>query len=282
MYYMMSRRALLQAAACSAALLPLSLQARAASTVMPHALSVPGGVALVPLGALQDSVRASSQGVPVLVMVGAQGLVAVIGIPLSAQPGPAILQLEDDKGRRQLTYLVEAKQYPEQHLQVEPRTVDLSPEDLARFEREKARQDRVKQIHSASAPDSLQLLQPTEGPRTQTFGRRRVFNGQPRAPHSGMDIPAPSGQQVVAPAAGTVVDTGDYFFNGQTVWIDHGQGLLSMLCHLSRIDVQIGQHVARGAPIGTVGATGRVTGPHLHWSVLLNQASVDPELFMPS
>jgi murein DD-endopeptidase MepM/ murein hydrolase activator NlpD len=129
-------------------------------------------------------------------------------------------------------------------------------------------------------PRDLRMQAPVDGRRSSSFGLRRVFNGQARQPHSGMDIAAATGTPVVAPLAARVADTGDYFFNGQTVWLDHGGGLLSMLCHLSRTDVRAGDSLAAGQPLGAVGATGRVTGPHLHWSVLLNRTSVDPALFI--
>lgn len=269
-----------------------SLLAMGACSATPHALAlpplprlptaapVPGGVAIVPLGHVEGTPRATSDGVPLLLNTDAHGMVAVVGIPLGATPGPASIALRDSLGTRTIGYTIAPKQYAEQHLRVSPKVVDLSADDLARYKREAAHQNQVKAVFSEPAPVNLRMLQPTAGERSQSFGKRRVFNGQPRAPHSGMDIPAPAGQAVVAPADGTVVDTGHYFFNGNTVWIDHGAGLMSMLCHLSRMDVQVGEKVRAGQRVGAVGATGRVTGPHLHWSVLLNRASVDPALFL--
>ncbi|MDO5653155.1 MAG: peptidoglycan DD-metalloendopeptidase family protein [Brachymonas sp.] len=250
------------------------------SPLLPAESPVPGGVAIVPLGNIDSAAQVTSQGVPVLVSTNEQGAVAVVGIPLQAQPGPASLTVRSAQGRRTVAYQILPKTYAEQRLKVAPRVVDLSPEDLARHRQEAARQQTVKAQFSQPVPYKLRFLQPTAGPRSNSFGKRRVFNGQPRAPHSGLDIPAPQGQAVIAPADGTVVDTGDYFFNGNTVWIDKGACRMSMMCHLSRIDVRVGDKVKAGQAIAAVGATGRVTGPHLHWSVLLNRAAVDPGLFL--
>jgi len=105
-----------------------------------------------------------------------------------------------------------------------------------------------------------------------------VFNGQPRQPHTGLDLTIAQGTPILAPADGVVVDVGDYFFNGNTVFLSHGQGLITMYCHLNDFAVKVGQQVRRGDTLGTVGMTGRATGPHLHWGVWLNHTWVNPEL----
>ena len=244
--------------------------------------AVPGGVVSLPLGRSNAVPQASLGGVPVLVMGSASaGWVAVLGLPLAARPGTQTLAVQDaGGGTRQLPFTVKAKRYAEQRLSVAPKHVDLSPDDLARHERERVHQRGVIATFSAKAPASLAMLQPVQGVRSSSFGLRRVFNGQSRNPHSGMDIAAAVGAPVLAPLAGTVIDSGDYFFNGNTVWLDHGRGVLSLFCHLSTLDVAVGSAVTQGQRVAAVGATGRVTGPHLHWSVSLNQALVDPALFL--
>ena len=209
----------------------------------------------------------------------------MVGIPLAAVPGDAHITVATaDGGTRQVAYTVAPKQYKEQHLKVSPRTVDLSPQDQARFERERDHQAQVMATFSeqpaGGALQSLRMQVPVPGRRSSSFGLRRVFNGQPRNPHSGMDIAAATGTPIVAPLPGKVIDVGDYFFNGGTVWLDHGQGLLTMYCHLSSMDVRVGDVLKAGEAFCKVGATGRVTGPHLHWGVMLNRTMVDPALFL--
>ena len=255
-------------------------QQGAAPRGWPRDSAVPGGVARIDLGPAAARPQAWADAVPLLVLGSPSGWTALVGIALSAEPGTARIRVQGESGERELAYTIAPKRYPEQHLKVSPRTVDLSPEDLSRHERERAHQQGVIATFSAPPAGEPHMRPPTPGRRSSSFGLRRFFNGQPRNPHSGMDIAAPTGTPVVAPLAATVIDTGDYFFNGHTVWLDHGGGLLSMMCHLSRIDCKVGDRLAVGQRLGTVGATGRVTGPHLHWTISLNRASVDPALFI--
>jgi len=255
-----------------------------AESILPTAAAVPGGVALVELGeAAAPRPSATYGGRPVLVRALGAAWTAIVGIGLAANPTqPQALEVREAVGRtRRITFSLQGKQYAEQRLAVAPRHVELSKENLARYERERVHLAEMLRHFSAREPATLRLVMPTSGPRSSSFGLRRVFNGQPRAPHSGMDIAAATGMPVVSAAAGEVLDTGDYFFNGQTVIVDHGQGFLTLYCHLSAIGTERGKVLEAGAPIGQVGATGRVTGPHLHFSVYLNAQSVDPALFLP-
>ena len=267
--------------------LPTAVLAAGASheaTVWPRTLAVPGGVVRLSLGPAPVQPQAFAGDVALLVQGDMIEWTALVGIALSAPLGLAHITVAAAPGSpaRQVPYTVVDKRYREQHLTVAPRTVDLSPENQARYERERDHQAAVRATFSTPLPASLAMRVPTPGRRSSSFGLRRVFNGQARNPHSGMDIAAPTGTPVAAPLPGTVIDTGDYFFNGQTVWLDHGGGLLTMSCHLSAIEVQVGDAVQTGQRIGAVGATGRVTGPHLHWGVMLNRSMVDPALFVPA
>jgi len=248
---------------------------------LPRALLVPGGIARIDLGASAQRPVARSGDTQLLVLGSAQGWTALAGIPLSAEPGPAQITVQLPGAEpRTLSYTVRPKQYAVQRLKVDAKRVELSPEDAARAEREHVHLGEVMATFSQPEPQILAMRAPVPGRRSSSFGLRRVFNGQSRAPHSGMDIAAGMGTPVAAPLAGRVIDTGDYFFSGNAVWLDHGGGLLTLLCHLSAIDVKVGDTLRAGDHVGKVGATGRVTGPHLHFGVVLNRVSVDPALFL--
>jgi murein DD-endopeptidase MepM/ murein hydrolase activator NlpD len=269
---------MIRATLCGALLSP----ALALAYDLPRESAVPGGVKLVRLqtqGAAQPA--ADIDGRRVMVVRDADVWVAVVGIPLSAPLQPEHLIVHDGVGRQDIEFLVADKQYASQSLKVAPKQVNLSKSDLERVSRERVVIDRAMNTWSNTQPDSLILAQPVPGVRSSSFGLRRIFNGESRNPHTGMDIASPTGTPVLVPIAGTVIDTGEFFFNGNTVFVDHGRGLISMYCHLSAIDVTPGQHVAAGTKLGLVGMTGRVTGPHLHWGLSLNRAWVDPALFLP-
>lgn len=257
----------------------LSVQfAAAAAPALPVDAPYPGGVALVDVGdANAAAPLVKYAGLRVLTMQHEGRWMALVGLPLSTKPGTVHL----DVGTKRVDFTVRDKAYPTQKLKVAPKHVDLAPEDAARVAKEQPLLRAAYETFSADRPSTLQLLQPVPGARQNTFGARREFNGQARNPHSGMDIAAGKGVPIRAAAAGRVVETGDFFFNGNSVVIDHGQGLVTLYCHLSRVDVAKGQVLEAGSVIGQVGATGRVTGPHLHWNVMLNGASVDPALFLP-
>jgi len=282
----MQRMKLSLALCLSIALLCLATPVRGlASDTLPRQLAVPGGVVIVPLGPAAAAPQVRYDGNPAFVTRVGDQWQAVIGIPLSAKPGQHELLVERPGTGQQATtgtlhFAVTGKDYPAQRLKVAPSQVDLSPEDLARFERERQLQADALATFSPRVPVTLVFEWPLRGRLSSPFGFRRYFNDQARNPHSGLDIAAPTGTPVKAPAAGVVVATGDYFFNGKTIFIDHGQGIVTMYCHLSKIGVQPGDEISTGQAIGAVGATGRATGPHLHFGVSLNRAMVEPLLFL--
>ncbi|MEG7362574.1 peptidoglycan DD-metalloendopeptidase family protein [Pseudomonas citronellolis] len=243
---------------------------------------VPGGVAVVQLGSAGPAPSASYQGKPVLVVrEEGRDWIAVVGIPLSVKPGQQQLQVKQAGASRSLPFQVGSKHYREQRITLKnTRQVNPLPEDLKRINRELAEQTAAYRSFSPGTPSNLVLDKPVNGPLSSPFGLRRFFNGEERNPHSGLDFAVPAGTPIKAPAAGKVILIGNYFFNGNTVFVDHGQGFISMFCHMSKIDVKLGDQVPRGGVVGRVGATGRATGPHMHWNVSLNDARVDPAIFI--
>lgn len=262
----------------------LALEAMA----LPHAAPVPGGIAVLPVPEyLPEPLAARFADQPVFISREAGARHLVVGIPLTLLPGEAVVDLLDARTQapmESLRFTVEGKTYPEQRITLAADSKHVHPgaEELARYAREAKEQQAAYRVFAATTADWPAFVQPTAGSPNPSFGRKRFFNGEERQAHLGMDIAAPEGQDVVAPAAGVVLLTGDYFFNGLTVLIDHGQGLVSMLCHLSAMTVTPGDHVAAGALIGRIGKTGRATGPHLHWTVSLNDARIDPLLVLPA
>ncbi len=260
--------------------LALSLAASAAWALPTHS-PVPGGVAVVDLGPAGQAAPTARWGEQPLAVVRDDGRwFALLGIPLDTLPGELEIGVFSGATATGKSVTVNVKNYPEQRLTIKDRRkVEPNADDLARIAREKEVTEAVKRRFSEAVP-ATDFALPASGPLSSRFGLRRVFNGQPRNPHAGLDVAVGTGAPVRAPAAGIVANTGDYFFNGNTVFIDHGQGLITAYMHLSRIDVRAGQPVKQGEILGAVGASGRVTGAHLHWAVILNNTPVDPELFL--
>lgn len=258
----------------------LALVVITSAHALPRTSQVAGGVVVVALGdASQPAPTATFNEAPVMVVKHANQWHAVLGIPLATPPGKVELQVTRGGASESIPIEIAGKDYPAQYLTVPPRQVDLSPEDLARVNAERDAQRQTLATFSPEPPSTFALRRPV-GRISSPYGFRRFFNNQPRNPHSGTDFAAPTGTPVVAVANGNVISTGDYFYNGKVIFIDHGQGLITMYCHLSAIRVKPGQRVKAGERIGDVGATGRVTGPHLHLGVALNRTMVDPMLFI--
>jgi murein DD-endopeptidase MepM/ murein hydrolase activator NlpD len=248
---------------------------------LPQNTAVPGGVAVVALGDHKSAPQAYYQGRRVMVLKDGGQWQAIVGIPLSARPGRHTLRVQPAAGAdRKLTFKVSAKKYEEQHLKVPPRMVNPSAEDQKRIARDLKLGSEAYRTFQPAAAVATRFALPVDGRYSSPFGLRRFFNGEARNPHSGIDLAAPTGTPIRAPAAGRVIATGDLYYNGNTVYLDHGQGLITMYCHMDSVAVQAGQMIEAGHILGTVGATGRVTGPHLHWSVSLNDSRVDPLLFL--
>jgi murein DD-endopeptidase MepM/ murein hydrolase activator NlpD len=262
-----------------------SSAARAADDItLPRDTRVPGGIAILDLGVGGESPGAVYYGEYRAPIVRTKdGWKAIVGIPLATEPGRQTVKLVMPQAGgqdREIAFTVAPKAYATQNLTVEARKADPLPEDLKRIDAETARTERALATYTENLSPTWRWTVPVPGERSDSYGKRRVFNGLPRKPHSGMDIATPTGTPIRNPAAGRVVESGDFFFNGNTVFVDHGQGVLTMYCHLSRIDVKPGDAVQEGDVLGLVGATGRVTGPHLHWGVSVNRAMVNPELLL--
>jgi len=248
---------------------------------------VPGGVAVLPLGPHRGKPTAIFNNSPVLVIADdKKNWWAVVGLSLDTPLGEQQLQVIAPNASQPVAlvpFVVEHKTYRSQHIRLKDKAmVSPDPRTLARIEQELNIQLAGYQTFSDATPSNLLFDAPVPGRLSSPFGLRRYFNGEPRNPHSGLDFAAPTGTPVKSPADGRVLLIGNFYFNGQTIFIDHGQGVITMFCHLSEIAYLPGDVVKRGDVVGKVGNTGRSTGPHLHWNVSLNNARVDPALFLKS
>ncbi|MFT5721210.1 MAG: murein DD-endopeptidase MepM/ murein hydrolase activator NlpD [Motiliproteus sp.] len=263
----------------------LSGRALAATAPLPDSLSVPGGIAHVLLPIDSATAPAAYLGKQRLLVRSTQGTqyqqqapwLALVGISLNTATGSQQINV----GNQVFEFEVTGKAYREQRLVIKnKRKVNPNKLDMDRIITEKTRMLGALASWSEPKTTITRFQLPASGPFSSPFGLRRFFNDQPRKPHSGLDIAAAKDSPILAPAPGVILDAGDYFFNGRNLILDHGRGLISMYSHMERIDVSVGDQINTGDLLGTVGSSGRVTGPHLHWSVSLNNVRVDPTLFL--
>jgi murein DD-endopeptidase MepM/ murein hydrolase activator NlpD len=253
-----------------------------AALALPRTDPVPGGVMVLPLDVKSEQrpqVTFRDAPTPV-VRDETGGWKAIIGIPLSITAGQHSAELVNGTDKTALNFQIEDKAYKTQRLTIKnKRKVEPNQEDLDRIWKEKKRKTAAKKSWRETIPD-FDFIIPVEGITSSPFGLRRYFNDKPRRPHSGLDIAAAKGTPIRAPADATVVLVDDFFFSGNVIYLDHGQGVITYYAHMSEHKVKEGQKVAKGEVIGLVGMTGRVTGPHLHWGVYLNRTPVNPLLFL--
>jgi murein DD-endopeptidase MepM/ murein hydrolase activator NlpD len=249
---------------------------------LPEQALVPGGIALLGLPNYQKETVVRFDGKRVAVFPYKDKWYAMAGISLNAKPGEHKFSIEHHTGITLSTRIqVKDKKYAVQHLTIkDKRKVEPSESDLIRIAGERKRKQKAKNLRTETIPN-VDFIWPVTGEISSIFGLRRYFNEQVRNPHNGLDIAAAEGTPIKATASGTVIDAGDFFFSGNMIYLDHGQGIISLYAHLSRIDVKPGDVLQKGDIIGAVGQTGRVTGPHLHFAVFANRTLVDPVYMLP-
>jgi murein DD-endopeptidase MepM/ murein hydrolase activator NlpD len=204
----------------------------------------------------------------------------LVGVDLETVPRPYSLAVEatesSEVAHTTHRLVVTPRQFRTRKLTVDEAFVNPPPEALDRIARETAELNDLWAHSSTAKLWTSPFVRPVPDPANSAFGTRSILNGQPRSPHGGADFNSATGTPIKSPSAGRVVLAGDRYYTGNTVMIDHGLTLFSLFAHLSEIQVKVGDTVNAGDVVGKVGATGRVTGPHLHWSVRLNGARVDP------
>lgn len=263
-------------------LLALLLISSKAGFALPQQSLVPGGIALLELPNYKADTRVYFNNKRIAVFPHNDSWFAMAGIGLSSKPGDYEFMIKQADGLSLGSKVsIKYKKYDEQHLTIKnKRKVNPNKDDSKRIAAESKRKKKAKKQFTDVTPN-VDFIWPVTGRISSIFGLRRFFNEQERRPHSGLDIAAAEGTPIQAVANGTVIDAGDFFFSGNMIYLDHGQGIISLYAHLSKIAVKPGDVVKQGDIIGNVGQTGRVTGPHLHFAIITNQTLIDPVHMLP-
>jgi murein DD-endopeptidase MepM/ murein hydrolase activator NlpD len=250
---------------------------------LPENHAVNGGISIIPVDASQKpEAFYDNRRIAVIESIKPQQWLLIVGVPLDRTQAIQEIMIKSAPNSLVPFYLSN-KFYKTQYLTIEdPRKVDPLPEDQSRIVEETNKLARIFSGFTANNPFKNDFNPPAKGPVSSLFGLKRVYNKKPRPSHTGLDIAAPADAAVCVISQGKVVDTGDYFYTGNTVIVDHGMGVFSLYGHLKEINVKSGEEIQQGTQVGTIGMTGRATGPHLHWSMIVNQTYVDPLLFVPA
>jgi len=248
----------------------------------PQSSPVPGGIVLLPLNNNHNPDTARFKNKKLAVIHDEKKPYLLVGLSLSTKPGHYAVSIKNRQGESEkLSFKVEPKTYKAQYLTIKnKRKVNPYQRDMTRILAEKKRKTAARK-NWRNNPTQANFTVPVDGRISSIFGLRRFFNEQARRPHTGLDIAAPQGTPIQAVESGTVIESGDFFFSGNMIYLDHGQGLISLYAHMHTINVKPGDKIEKGQIIGTVGETGRVTGPHLHLAIIANQTLVDPLQFLP-
>lgn len=240
-----------------------------------------GGVAVVEVGVFDEQPKVFYKAKEVKVIEKDGVYSAVIGIGLKEKVGKKhIVAVTHDK-KLDFYFQVKPKSYKKEFIKLKTnKRVTLSKKNLTRFHTEKAKAKKLLGSFNKTLSSDLNFTTPTHGRISSVFGKRRYFNKKPKAPHSGIDIAAKRGTAILAAESGIVAIQEEFFFNGNTIYIDHGEGVITIYCHMSKFESHLGDYVHKGDVIGYVGTTGRSTGPHLHFGVVLNSNAVNPAIFI--
>lgn len=256
----------------------------ATAEIFPAALPVPGGIAIIDLKPdFNERAKVFFGKKRILTRKTNNKWQALIGLPLKIKSGIYKIKIVNAQGKKKYQeFSVSKKDYETRHITIKnKRMVSPTKKDIERHYKEKPHIIAALKTWTENKNVQTNFSLPVDGRFSSIFGLKRIYNNQKRIRrHTGLDIAAATGTTIKAPAKGKVIRAGNYFFTGNTVFLDHGQGLVTMYCHLNKTHVKTGQQLTQGQTIGTVGMTGRVSGPHLHWVVSLNNTKVDPKLFL--
>ena len=245
--------------------------------------SIPGGIAVVDFYTNHSNPKAFYSQIPVYTQqVNNTHWQALVGIPLLAKIGDKQLTIKDFSTRR-IAFKVTEHDYKKQYITLKGKNkkyVNPNLQHMDRINLERPILSKARKVFSDTTIKHDAFIRPVSGVTTSPFGFKRFYNGQARRPHTGLDYAGDTGTEIKASSSGKVVISDEFFFNGNAVFIDHGQGLISVYIHMNKRLVTLGQIVKQGDIIGTIGQTGRATGPHLHFGIYLNQTVINPNLLI--